>query len=315
MNYINLYANFLKKFLRPQRKLKVIFDCSNGTTGLILKKLLKNDSLIDYKLINQFPDGNFPGHEPDPMKRFALSDLRLAVIKNKADLGIIFDADGDRAFFIDNFGRFIDPDAIARLLIWKLKPGKIIIDVRTGWLVKNITNHCHGCPEISNIKIIESRVGHYFIKKLMRKIDADFAAEYSGHYYLKKFFYADSGIMTAIETINTISRLPYSPADFNDLLPQYYRSGEINIKISKSQIAKGKAQSLFKKIEKKLKNRATKISHLDGLTMEFNPSAGSGQAWRFNIRPSNTEPIIRLNIEATDKKLLKQSQGFIIKNI
>ncbi len=295
MDYIKIYAGFLKKFLKPQKKLRVIFDCSNGTAGLILKKLFKTDSLIDYKLINQFPDGNFPCHEPDPLKKNALKHLRKTVLENKADLGIIFDADGDRAFFIDNLGRFIDPDVITRLLIWKLKPEKIVIDVRTGWLIRKIKN------QKSKIKIVESKVGHFYIKKLMRKIGADFGAERSGHYYFSprifnnKIYY-DSGILAAIETINALSRLPYSLADFNDLLPQYYRSNEINIKMNRELEIKNR-EYLFKKIEKEFKNRTAKISHLDGLTMEFN------DYW-FNVRPSNTEPLLRLNIETTDKKTL-----------
>ena len=183
MNYefINIYSDFLKKNLNPQKKLKVIFDCSNGTAGPILKQLTINNEQLTTYFINDKPDGNFPAHGPNPLKSGALKQLQNKVKKYKADLGIIFDADGDRVFFIDNLGRFINPDAIAKLLIWNLKPKKIIIDIRTGWLIKKIKN------QKSKIKIIKSRVGHYFIKKLMRKIDADFSAEYSGHYYFKNF--------------------------------------------------------------------------------------------------------------------------------
>src|SRR3990167_6992312 len=184
MNYefINIYSDFLKKNLNPQKKLKVIFDCSNGTAGPILKQLTINNEQLTTYFINDKPDGNFPAHGPNPLKSGALKQLQNKVKKYKADLGIIFDADGDRVFFIDNLGRFINPDAIAKLLIWNLKPKKIIIDVRTGWL----------------------------IKKMMRKTNADFAAEYSGHYYFKNFFFVDSGILAAIEIINAISKLPYN---------------------------------------------------------------------------------------------------------
>lgn len=291
MNYINLYVKFLKKFLNPQKKLKIVFDCSNGAAGLILKKIFPDYQLLITNYLNDKPDGNFPGHGPNPLKKGALRDLQLTVKKYKADLGIIFDADADRVFFIDNKERFVNPDAIANLLIWHLKSKKIIIDARTGWLIKKIQD--------SRFKIYESRVGHYFIKKLMRKINADFAAEYSGHYYFKKFFSVDSGIMAAIEVINAVSKLPYSLSDFINLLPQYRRSNELNFKIKNPD-------RFIKKIEKYFKSKNSKykilhIGYLDGLTMEFNPPAGG---WWFNIRPSNTEPLIRLNIEAENKKLL-----------
>ena len=319
--FIKIYANFLKKFLKPclpagkpARPLEVIFDCSNGTTGIVLKNLLKpktNPLIGGLKpiFINTKPNGNFPAHGPNPLMPNVINQLQKEVIKQKADLGIIFDADGDRVFFVDNKGKFINPDIIANLLIWRISPKKVVIDIRTGWLVrKEIMNDKLGIKNkksmIHNSKfIIQSRVGHYYIKKLMRRVDADFGAEQSGHYYFKNFFYCDSGIMAAIEVINAVSKLPYSLTDFNNLLSQYFRSGEINIKIKKSRIknqnSDSRLKNLFKLIKKKYSNKAIKISHIDGLTMEFSD-------WWFNLRPSNTEPLIRLNIETNDKNLLQQ---------
>lgn len=331
MDYISIYADFLKNFLKPQRKLKAVFDCSNGTAGIVLKNL-KTEKLKTI-LINQIPDGDFSAHGPNPLKPGALKQLQNEVKKQKADVGIIFDADGDRVFFIDNLGRFINPDAIALLLIWQLKPKKTVIDVRTGWLVKKgiMNNEL----EIGNGKsskksmihnsrfiIHESRVGHYFIKKLMRKIKACFGAEYSGHYYFKSrdskqqtrlsaakktnCFYFDSGILSAIETINAISKLPYRLSDFVDLLPQYFRSGELNFKTKNPQ-------KTLKETERKIKARysplITNIARLDGLTMEFKKQSASrsfGEDWWFNLRLSNTESLVRLNIEAISQKLLNQ---------
>lgn len=299
-NFIKTYADFLNRNLNPQKKMNVVFDCSNGTAGPILKELrIKN---LEFRIINDKPDGNFPGHGPNPLEKNAMSDLRFAIRRHKSDLGIIFDADADRVFFIDDKKRFINPDAIARLLIWHLKPKKIIIDARTGWLVKKY--------QILNTKyqILISKVGHYFIKKLMRKINADFAAEYSGHYYFaprnlgKGEFYFDSGILAAIEVINAVSKMPYKLSNFIDLLPQYRRSPEINFKIKNPD-------KFIKKIEKYFKTQNTKYkiqntNYLDGLTMEFNPPAGG---WWFNIRPSNTELLLRLNIEAENGKLLDKN--------
>lgn len=267
MNHITIYANFLKKFLKPARSLKVVFDCSNGATGLILKNLFKLLNFKTYKLINSVPDGHFLGHGPNPWAKGAMNQLQKEVLRQKADLGIIFDADGDRVFFIDNLGRIVEPDIIARLLIWQLHPKKVVYDIRTGWLVRKL--------EIESaswrIKLKISKVGHYFIKKLMRKIDADLGVEKSGHYYFKnKKMYFDAGILTAIEIINAVSRLPYSLADFSDLLPQYYRSGELNIKMN-NKLGIKNYEYLFKKIKKHFKLQTTKptTNYLDGLTMEF----------------------------------------------
>ena len=153
----------------------------------------------------------------------------------------------------------------------------------------------------------------------MRQKNADFGAERSGHYYFKNFFYAESGILAAIEVINAVSRLPYKLADFIDLLPQYYRSGEISVGC---QVSSVKIQSLFKKIERKYSRdipresasttkksasiRFYKISHLDGLTMEF-------KNWWFNIHHSNTESLLRLNIEAKSKKILQREKKKLVK--
>lgn len=293
--YQKTYVKFLREFVKFKKPLKVVFDCSNGISSLIIGQL-KNKNLKTV-LINAKPDGNFPAHGPNPLVKGAMNDLKKAVLKNRADLGVIFDGDGDRAFFVDNKGRFVDPDEVAYLLIWSLKPKKVVYDVRTGWLIRKlpITNY--------QLQITESKVGHYFIKKLMREKDIKFGCEQSGHYYFKKFFYADSGILAAIEVINAVSKLPYKFSDFIDLSPCYFRSGELNIGIMKYEL--GIMNKLLKKIENKYKRQSVKISHLDGLSMEFD-------GWRFNLRPSNTEPLARLNVEATNKKTLAKQTKILL---
>lgn len=313
MDYIKIYSDFLKKRLNPSKKLKVIFDCSNGTTGLVLKKIFSNYQLLITNYLNSKPDGNSPAHGPDPSKKSAISNLQLAIKKNKADLGVIFDADGDRVFFIDNLGRFIDPDVITRLLIWHLESKEIVIDVRTGWLITKLK------MKNEKLKIFESKAGHYFIKKLMQKINADFGAEKAGHYYFRKSdanlrissestnkseLYYDDGILAAIEVINAVSKLPYSMADFNDLLRQCYRSGEININMN-DELGIRNYKNMFEQIENRYKSTTTKISYLDGLTIEADD-------WWFNLRPSNTEPVMRLNIEAENQKTLEDLTKEII---
>ena len=334
-SYQKSYLEFLNKFLFPNKMVKVVFDCSNGTTGGLLKNL-KREKLSTI-FINEKPEGDFPAHGPNPLKSGALRDAQLTVKKQKADLGIVFDADGDRAIFIDDKGRMADPDAIGYLLIWNLKTKKIVVDETTSMLIRGKIDKASGAEFYETIK---SENGGYAIKNAMSKNKADFACERSGHYYFArrasnkgKLFYFDSGILAAIEVINAVSKLPYKLSDFLDLLPNYYRSGDINIK---SQKLKSESQKLFKRIENKYKKNAGEISYVDGLRMDFyggnrkkrggkgdfttrngigkesvGNKSGEGRWW-FNIQPSNTEPLLRLNIEAENKQTLEKERKKLI---
>lgn len=288
--YQNAYIFFLLKFIKPRRRLKVIVDCSNGAAGSIVHKIFKNSKFLNFKIINSTADGNFPAHGPDPLRGNAFKKASSFVLEQKADVGIVFDADGDRAFFIDNRGRKINPDVIAKLFVWYLKPKKIVVDARTGWLVTK--------SQATSYKpqVINSKVGRYFVEQLMKKNKADFGAEHSGHYYFKTFYYFDSGIFSAIQAINAVSKLPYSLADFVDLLPQYY-SKDVNFRLN----SKRDYSATIGKIENRYKKFAVKTSRLDGLKMEIKKP--SGRFW-FNIHFSNTEPVIRLTIEAQSSKIL-----------
>lgn len=323
MDYFYSYFSFLKKFYspNPDKKLKVVFDCLNNPTSIILKHLFQKEIAEKrFTLINA--DFKKPPRFFNPLEKKATDNLRAAVRRFKADLGIIFDADADRLFCLDDKSRFVEPEAVARLLIWRLKPKKIIIDAVSGWLIKKIRN------QKSEIRIIESEVGQFFIKQKMRVQNADFGAEHSGHYYFKEFFGLDSGILAAIEVINAVSRLPYKLSDFVELLPKYYRQ-EINIRRQESET---KIREFLKKVEDYYKpqtanRKLLKISRLDGLTMEFGnkiglashslalPSEtlreGRGEGWWLNLRFSNTEPLLRLNIEAESQSELKKQVSIL----
>lgn len=283
MDYINLYVNFLKSFLKIRSPLKVVFDCSNGTTGIILLELFLKSKILPI-LINNKPDGNFRAHGPNPLRRGAMSQLAAGVLKTKADLGVIFDADGDRVFFVDNFGRPVDSDIIIYLLAPLFTP-PYLIDAAEGaapihWF----------SPKM---KVIESRVGHYFIKKIMRRRKIDFAAEHSGHYYFKNFFFADSGILAAILVINQISKLKARGSNFDgwiNSLPKHYEAHEQSFRIKNKERAIKKTALYFKK-------QGCKIEKRDGLT-------AIGRNFWINLRASETEPLLRLNIEAKDKQTL-----------
>lgn len=299
MAYTILYANFLKRFLNPQGKLKVVFDCSNGVTGIILKELFLKPNTkhqtpkILSILINNKPDGHFPAHGPNPLLRGAKKQLESVVLKKKADLGIIFDADGDRVFFVDNKGRPVDTDIIVYLLAPHFKP-PYMVDTAEGALPIHWLD--------PHLKIIETKTGHYFIKKAMRAKKINFAAEHSGHYYFKNFFFADSGILAAILVINQVSKLKARGSNFDgwiNSLPKHYEAHEQNFRIKNKERALQKATLYFKKQGCKTKKR-------DGLT-------AIGRDFWVNLRVSKTEPLLRLNIEAKDKQILVKKKREILR--
>ena len=305
MNYIELYVKFLKKFLKPKRMLRVVFDCSNGSTGMVLRELTKFTKLnfVNFVLINEKPDGRFPAHGPNPMAEGAMDQMSKVVRREKADLGVIFDADGDRAFFMDKKGNLIDPDCVAYFLMREFKP-PYVVDVRSGWILRKSpqlsSENIH--PELVEglSKLITSKVGHLFIKEAMRKNKASFGAEYSGHYYFKDFFYADSGILAAIFMMNIVSR--FESISYEILkLPKYYRLLETNFRLSDKSY-----EAQLRKICGVYEKRAESISWLDGLTLEFGD-------WWMNLRASNTEPLLRLNMEAVSESILNKNFSEIVK--
>lgn len=287
MNFSRLYSDFLRRFLNPARPMRVVLDASDGVTGPLLKQIFVGRPRIIAYLLNGAPDGNFPAHGPDPRAPHAIDALSREVRRRHADLGAIFDGDGDRVFFTDETGQPLESDVTGRLLISHLRPRKIVADTCSGWLIIHLSSSgLHATTFVS-------RVGHYYIKKMMRKVHADLGIEKSGHYYFKEFFGKDSGILAALHAVNAVSRLPYTLKNFSHLLPQSYRSKEINFSVRHAARA-------MRRIEARFKARASRVSHLDGIRMEF------GDAWWFNVRPSNTEPLLRLNLEAQSKKLLDQ---------
>ncbi len=292
------YADFLKSKIKLVKPVSVVFDCSNGTTGKVLEELFSikcSVSGIKYKLINENPDGNFPAHGPNPLAKGAMDQLRKAVIKNKADMGVIFDADGDRAFFIDDRGREAPADAVLFLLAENF-PGPAVANILAGYLAKELFQR-------SRKKLIESRVGHYFIKKLMKEKKANFGGEFSGHYYFPLGeSYFDSGILAAVYLMNEVSKMKAAGkklSDWMDGLPVFYRSGELNFKVEDKE-------KIMAAVEEKYHPLAERVSKLDGLKMEF-------AEWWFVLRPSNTENLLRLVMEAKSEEVLREKLAEIKK--
>lgn len=305
--YHDLYAAFLLKHLKLKRPMTFVADCSDGVVGLVLRAMQrlaeKKKIPLTLHIINGEPNGAFPAHGPSPWADGATDELSKKVASLKADCGFIFDSDGDRILCADEKGELAVPDALAILLAQSIS-GKVVIDPRAGYLLRDYLTK-------ENRPIIVSRVGHAYFKQMLKESGAKFGAELSGHYYFKDFFGADSGLFTLVALLNSISRLSKSLGEWLAGFPEYFRSGEINFKLKSTE---AKEQTLGA-IEEKYKAQADRIDKLDGLKMEFNARADGQEGWWLLVRPSGNEDILRLYIEATSEKLMKDKMRELSKVI
>ena len=277
-----LLARFPKKTFK-KRKLKVVIDAGNGMAGFTAPAVMKH---LNIDLIPMYfdLDGNFPNHEANPIESENLKDLQKKVKKEKADIGLAFDGDADRCFLIDEKGDLVNPSALTALIAvreLKSQPGSTIIyNLISSKAVAEVITENKGVG-------LRSRVGHSYIKSLMAESGAIFGGEHSGHFYFADFWRADSGMLAALYALAELmdSNKPLS----NLLKPynRYFSSGEINSKV------KNVAKSI-KAVEEKYQGKY-QLDHLDGLTV-------TADSWWFNLRPSNTEPLLRLNVEANTEK-------------
>lgn len=287
--FLNIYSDYIKGNISSKRKMRVIFDASNGFSAQVMKSSLKNNRDIEAFYINDKPDGNFPGHGPDPFSAGAMDQVKREVLKNKADLGFIFDADGDRVFAIDNKGRYVHSDFLTKLYIEAYFPKKVVLDRRIGWLV---TRELSG-----KMEIFKSKVGHSYMKDMMKKHSADFGAEESGHYYFSvEGSYMDSGAMMSARLISAISEKK-SFSEWIDSQPKYYRFGEASFSVSDISMA-------IKNIAKYAKEQGFSMDFKDGLSAER-------QDMQFNVRPSANQPLMRIDAESTSEDVLKKEMQVI----
>jgi phosphomannomutase len=287
MSYVDV------KKIKP---LKVVMNCGNGCAGPILERL---EQRLPIKFIKIFPepDGSFPNGIPNPILPENRSVTADAVLSHKADLGIAWDGDCDRCFFFDEKGVFIEGYYIVGFLaqaFLKDRPGaRIVHDPRLVWNTIEMVRECGGIP-------VMTKSGHAFIKERMRQEDAVYGGEMSAHHYFKDFAYCDSGMipwLLLVQTVSAESR-PFSEL-IESRMAKYPVSGEINRTVSNPKAVMASIQAHYKGKERSL-------DHVDGVTMEFDN-------WRFNLRPSNTEPVIRLNIEVRqDKGLLAEKTAEIL---
>ncbi|MEI7659481.1 MAG: phosphomannomutase/phosphoglucomutase [Actinomycetes bacterium] len=263
------------------RPLKIVVDAGNGMAGHTAPAIFKR---LNCELIPMYfeLDGSFPNHEANPIDSKNLKDLQKAVLKHKADLGLAFDGDADRCFLVDEKGIAVNPSDLTALIAsreLKKHPGSTIIyNLISSRAVLEIIEENGGVG-------LRSRVGHSYIKKMMAESKAIFGGEHSGHFYFDEFWRADSGALAALHAIAALGAADKSMSQILKPFQRYVLSGEINSKVADTSVAMHAVEQVYGAI-----NGLT-LDHLDGLTV-------NGDTWWFNLRPSNTEPLLRLNVEA-----------------
>ncbi len=272
------------------KPLKVVADAGNGMGGIALKKLAKE---LPVELIPLFfePDGNFPNHEANPTKPENLADLREAVLKHKADFGLALDGDGDRVAVIDEQGEVVRGDYLAtifaKIMLQKYPGAKILYDVRCSNIVPETIKNAGGIAEMTP-------VGHAPIKKIMADGGAVFGGELSNHFYFRDFYFAESPDLCLLLLLKYLSETSQKMSEAARDLKKYFHTGEINFKVDEKE-------KIIKKLEEKYGSQADKIIKIDGLRIDFSD-------WWFSVRASNTEPLLRLNLEAKNQKLMKEKR-------
>lgn len=288
------YLNFLRQYLPDLSGLKIGIDCSNGMAALLIKELLGTKPAYIYDEI----DGTFPNHPPNPLEEKNCADLKKLVTDNGLDIGLIFDGDGDRVMFVDEQGRYVQPDLITGVLAEYFlteEKGPVLHDIRTSKAVTERIVELGGEPYMW-------KVGHSFAKMKMRELGCIVGGELAGHYYFRDFFNCDSGILTGLIVLSVAAKLKADGKTFSaciDGLMRYANSGEINFRIEQKDEA---IAALVKHFSDAKKPEA--VYDFDGVRLEF-------ADWWFNVRPSNTEPYLRLLIEAENDGLLAEKKSAV----
>jgi phosphomannomutase len=296
----DVWAGFVEKVLgfidvEALRPLRVVVDAANGMAGAMLPPVLER---LPVEVVRCYfePDGTFPNHEPNPL----LPENRAFIIERTraegADLGVAYDGDADRCFFVDDTGEFVPGDFVTALLAeWMLgkEPGATIIyDVRASWAVPRAVEAAGGTALVN-------RVGHAFIKHRMREVDALFAGEVSAHYYFRDFSQADTGVVPFLLMLELISRRGMRLSEL--LAPfraRYFLTGEINTPVADVPLK-------LQELKERYAAQGARISHLDGISVDFDD-------WHFNVRPSNTEPLLRLNLEALSEQAMEKRRDEVL---
>jgi phosphomannomutase len=292
------YVDKVMSFIDPSivKPFKVVLDAGSGMAGRVAPMLFDRLPCRTTRLCFEI-DGTFPNHEANPLLEENRRDITAEVVKQNADIGIAWDGDADRCFFIDGSGDFISGDFVTALLaeafLLKRPGATIIYDLRASHAVRDTVARYGG-------KALMNRVGHAFIKQRMRKEDGIFAGEVTGHYYFRDFYYADNGFIPAMLILELMSKKNQSLRDLlRPYRERYFISGEINTKLKSMEEVPRKLAA----IEDRYKDAT--LARLDGLSVDYDD-------WHFNVRGSNTEPLLRLNLEATTPELMEKKRDEVV---
>ena len=296
----DLYVERVLSFVDPGAiaPLTIVIDAANGMAGVMLPPVL--EQLPELEVVRCFfePDGTFPNHEPNPLLPENREFIVAKTLEEQADFGVAFDGDADRCFFVDDSGEFVPGDFITALLaeaVLEKEPGaKIIYDVRASWAVPEMIERSGGVPLVN-------RVGHAYIKHRMREVDAAFGGEVSGHYYFRDFSQADSGVVPFLLMLELVSKRGKKLSEIlRPFRERYFITGELNTPVPD-------VAAKLKGLEQRF-GAEGRVSHLDGVSVD-------AEDWHMNVRPSNTEPLLRLNLEARTRELMESKRDEVLATI
>lgn len=295
---LDRYVNHIVKLAdlpTDMPEMKVVIDAGNGMAGHVVPKLLEKCPWIKAEQLYFELDGNFPNHEANPLKPETLDVLRQRVKETKAACGIAFDGDADRVGFVDEQGEQIKGDILTALfssLQEKVKQGgRVLFDIRSSWSVPETVLAAGGIPEIY-------QVGSAKIKNAMREKHAVFAGEVSMHYYFSELWNVESGDYAMLILLKSLAANKQPLSSMWKKVAHYFHSGEINFEVKDTKSVLGKLKDIYAA-------KATKVIDIDGIRCEFGDPKTDKEAWWFNVRASNTEPLVRLTLEATTVELMK----------
>ncbi len=288
VDLLGAYTKHVLSFAAVKGDIHVAIDAANGMAGHTLPGILAGLTTVRATSVLMEPDGNFPVHEANPLKEEILDYLRPIVRESGARLGVAFDGDADRCCFLDETGATVGADLITALLAKDFAESgdkvPIVYDLRSSWVVQEEIKKFGGVP-------IRDRVGHSFIKATMREKGAVFGGELSGHFYFAENFVCDSGVIAMVSVLNLLTKPENQGRAFSELvedLRRYHSTGEINFRVPDKEAAIAMLKDRFS---------AGRQDELDGITVEFG-GLDDPDWWWFNVRASNTEPLLRLNLEA-----------------
>jgi phosphomannomutase len=291
---LQAYVEHVLSFVdvEAMRPLTVVADTANGMGGLVVPAVIARLPITLHHLYAEL-DGTFPNHPADPIDPENQKDLKAAVLEHRADVGLAFDGDADRVFLIDEQAQDVSGSILTALVAAAMldrEPGaKVVHNLICSWTVPEVIREHGGVP-------VRTRVGHSFIKQVMAETDAIFGGEHSGHYYFRENYRADSGLIAAVIALGELSKANVPLSELLLPLRRYSDSGEINSRVDDQQ---GRMEAIASALS------AGRQDRLDGLTVEFDD-------WWCNVRPSNTEPLLRLNVEARTEELLAEKTAMVL---